>query len=276
MPIESIISRLDMVQLLAGTALSIILAFLSVRFRALSRSGGLGVVIIGAVVFGLGGMTFAIPMIFFFVASSLLTFMTSPAKRVAMIAFDKTGPRDIRQVLANGGVGAICVIIYFVTGKFVWLFPYLASLCAAAADTWATELGTLSKQYPVSIITFKKIEPGRSGGVTIPGLLAAAAGSLMVTLSGYAAVIITQGAVAAGMWLAAFNAGFAGSILDSILGGSIQAMYRCPLCNRITERKTHCGDSTRTISGLWFVDNDMVNFISVLFAAAAVALMFLI
>jgi len=235
-------------------------------------------VVIGTIVFGLGGIVFAVPIIFFFVSSNLLTFMTSPSKRVAMIAFGKTGPRDIRQVLANGGVAAACALVYFITGKFVWFFPYLASLCAAAADTWATERGTMSRQTPVSIVTLKKTEAGRSGAVTVAGMISAAAGSTFVMLSGYFAVKLAGGfgTFPTMTWLAVLNAGFAGSILDSILGGSIQAMYRCPICNRITERRTHCGDSTIPVSGFLFIDNEVVNFASVLFAAGAAVLTFLV
>jgi len=275
---ESIISRLDLIQLLVGFILSVVMALISIRFRALSRSGGMGMMIIGTVVFGLGGIVFAVPIIFFFVTSSFLTFMTSPSKRVAMITFDKTGPRDIRQVLANGGVAATCALIYFLTGKFDWFFPYLASLCAAAADTWATERGTMSRQVPVSIVTLKKTEAGRSGAVTVAGMISAAAGSALVMLSGYFSVKFLSdfGTFHARIWLAVLNAGFAGSILDSILGGSVQAMYRCSLCNRITERRTHCGDATIPVSGFLFIDNDTVNFISVLFASLSVGLIFLI
>lgn len=278
MQTESLAARFDILQLLIGLGFSIILALLSVRFKALSRGGGAGMIIVGTVVFGLGGVVFAIPLIFFYVSSTILTFITSPAKRVAMIYFDKIGPRDFRQVLANGGVGTICTLIFFFTGEFIWFFPYLASICAAAADTWATERGTMSKQTPVSIVTLKKTEPGRSGAVTVQGFVSAAAGSALVTIFGYLTVKLSAGlgGYPGKMWMAVFNAGFAASILDSILGGSIQAIYRCPICNRITERRTHCGDTTIPVHGMLFVNNDVVNLVSVLFAGVAVALVFLI
>lgn len=235
-------------------------------------------IIVGTIVFGLGGIVFAVPIIFFYVTSSALTFASSPSKRAAMAAFDKIGPRDIWQVLANGGVGAVCAILYFVTGKSIWFFPYLASLGAAAADTWATEIGTMSRQTPVSIVTLKKAEAGHSGAVTVTGMVAALAGSALVTLAGYFTVKLTGHfeTFHTRFWLAVLDAGFAGSILDSILGGSVQAMYRCSLCNRVTERRRHCGDATIPISGFLPINNDVVNFISVLFGAVAVGLIFLI
>lgn len=278
MEFETIISRLDTAQIVSGIILSIGIAVFSVKFGALSRSGGVGMALVGTIVFGLGGIEFAIPLIFFFVSSSLLSKISSPKKRAAMLAFDKTGPRDILQVLANGGVGVICVIVYFITGDLFWYLPYLTSLCAASADTWATERGTMSRQTPISIVTFKKAEPGRSGAITVKGMISAAAGSAVVMVSGYLAVKSVGGysTVSMTMWIAVFNAGFAGSILDSILGGSVQAIYRCPLCNRITERREHCGDATIPVSGFLFINNDVVNFVSTLFSAGMVAAVFLI
>lgn len=271
---ESIMARFDLVQIVVGLCAASAIAFLSFRFRMLSGSGAAGMVIIGGTVFGLGGIEFAIPLVFFFVSSSLLSFILTPSKRQAMLTFDKTGPRDIWQALANGGIGAVCAIVYFVTGDFFWFFPYLAAICEAAADTWATELGTLSGKYPVSIVSLKRVEPGRSGGVTSVGILAALVGSVMVMLSGWSAIAAGTASlnIPVKYYLAVVNAGFAGAILDSLIGGSVQGMYRCRVCEKITEKKVHCGLATEHVSGLRLINNDLVNLIATLFAAGAVAL----
>lgn len=274
---ESIMARLDLVQIIVGLCAAAVIAYLSYVFRLLRGSGAAGMVIIGGVVFGLGGIKFAVPLIFFFVSSSLLSLILTPAKRQAMLTFDKTGPRDIWQTLANGGIGAVCVIVYFITGDFFWFFPYLAAICEAAADTWATELGTLSRKYPVSIVSLKRVEPGRSGGVTSIGTLAALAGSVMVMLSGWSAIAAGTASfdIPVKYYLAVVNAGFAGAILDSLIGGSVQGMYRCRVCEKITEKKSHCGLATEHVAGFRWINNDLVNLIATLFAAGAVALIIL-
>ncbi len=278
MPGESIIARLDILQIIVGFLAALFLAYASYRFNALSWSGAIGMIMVGTIIFGLGGLIFALPLIFFFISSSLISLIITPSKKQAMITFDKTGPRDIWQVLANGGVGAVCAIIFFITGELIWFFPYLAVFCEATSDTWATELGTLSKKYPVSITTLKRVEPGRSGGITVMGTLAAVAGSLATMLSGYGTIVMDSGLqqFQFKFWLAAVNAGFAGAILDSMIGGSIQAMYRCNVCKRITEKKQHCEVPANHISGWRFVNNDMVNFVSTLFAGIVVAVIYLI
>ncbi len=97
-------------------------------------------------------------------------------------------------------------------------------------------------------------------------------------LSGYSTIVMDSSLqqFQFKFWLAAVNAGFAGAILDSMIGGSIQAMYRCNVCERITEKKLHCNIPTNHIGGWRIVNNDIVNFIGTLFAAAVVAVMFLL
>jgi uncharacterized membrane protein len=56
-------------------------------------------------------------------------------------------------------------------------------------------------------------------------------------------------------------AGLGGSLIDSALGATIQAVYFCPTCRKETERHpTHsCGAVTNQIRGLTWLDNDWVN-----------------
>jgi uncharacterized membrane protein len=59
-------------------------------------------------------------------------------------------------------------------------------------------------------------------------------------------------------------AGLVGSLLDSILGATIQGIYRCPQCDKETERHpVHlCGSETTLIRGWRWLNNDLVNFIA--------------
>ena len=64
-------------------------------------------------------------------------------------------------------------------GALVWRTPFEAAfagaIAAASADTWATEIGTLSPANPVSIATLRPVQTGMSGGVSILGIAASAA-----------------------------------------------------------------------------------------------------
>jgi uncharacterized membrane protein len=69
--------------------------------------------------------------------------------------------------------------------------------------------------------------------------------------------------------LIAVLGGVAGSLFDSLLGATVQAIYFCPTCQKETEQKLHtCGTPTTIKRGWRWLNNDWVNFISSLFGAA--------
>jgi uncharacterized membrane protein len=72
-----------------------------------------------------------------------------------------------------------------------------------------------------------------------------------------------------GIALAGTAGGLAGSLVDSLLGATVQAMYFCPACQKETERHpTHaCGARTDRIRGWSWLGNDAVNFAATAFGA---------
>jgi uncharacterized membrane protein len=64
--------------------------------------------------------------------------------------------------------------------------------------------------------------------------------------------------------LAAAVGGVGGALADSLLGATVQAIYRCEACGKETERHPRhgCGGKTRRARGWAWLDNDWVNFIS--------------
>lgn len=249
------------------------LAFLSYRSRSLTRGGAIATAGIGVIVFGLCGLAWAVPILFFFVTSSILSRVTSPSKAKAMRSFDKTGARDSHQVLANGGVAAVAASLAVLTSWSGWYYVYLAAISEACADTWATEIGTMSRQRPISVVTFRRVEIGQSGGITAIGTLAAAVGSLMTALFGWIILALLDGQTSAmiGSVMIAATAGFLGALADSILGATVQAQYLNAVTGRITEKPKSSGLQNRLISGSAAINNDAVNFLSTA-AAAGVAL----
>jgi uncharacterized membrane protein len=65
-------------------------------------------------------------------------------------------------------------------------------------------------------------------------------------------------------------AGLGGSLFDSFLGATVQAIYWCPSCEKETERyPAHvCGNQTQWLRGWRWLDNDLVNALSVTVGAA--------
>ena len=146
-------------------------------------------------------------------------------------------------------------------------------MATANADTWATEVGTLSQQPPRLILSGQPVAPGTSGGVTLLGTGAALAGAASVGLVAEAFGAGKHTVLRGRLPLLGLIGGMAGTLTDSVLGATAQAMYWCPRCQQETERRVHrCGQETEHLRGLRWLDNDGVNFVSTA-AGAAVAVL---
>ena len=189
----------------------------------------------------------------------LLTFIASRAGRARKAALglaeNKRG-RNAAQVLANLGMAGLIVVAAFLdfidwAGRGVGLISFsagvmpvllLAALCEATADTVSSEIGAAFGGRPFLLTTFRRVEPGTDGAV-----------SLLGTVAGIVAAALISGV---GMWAThmerreseiALAGGLAGLIFDSVLGAT-------------AERRGWLG-------------NDLVNFSSTVFAVAVALLL---
>ena len=173
----------------------------------LTRRGALAALAVGlATVYGFGWRGVAL-LLAFFVSSSLLT---AAARGDAGAA--KSGARNARQVIANGGIAALAAL----AGHWV---AFASALAAANADTWATEIGSHSRTPPRLITNGTLVSAGTDGGVTLLGTAGGIAGALFIAV--LARVLVPGGFVAA-----VAIAGIAGMLLDSLLGATLQGRLR--------------------------------------------------
>ncbi len=258
---------LDFFELLGGFVLSLVIGVIGYKRGALNGSGVVGAALIGTLIFGLGGWEWGILLIAFFVSSSALSFYRAREKQRLAEKFAKGHRRDLGQALANGGVAALLAVLSHFLSPFpgegrggLWFVACAGALAAVNADTWATELGVLSRTSPCLITTGRRVEVGASGGVTWLGTVASLGGALFIGLLG--ALVLRQGWAAGGiLLLAATVGGLAGSVCDSILGAMVQGIYWCDTCQKETERRVHrCGTETRLLRGWRWLGNDAVNF----------------
>ena len=256
-----------------GFLLAALGGWLGWRTNALTGSGAIGATLIGGFVFGFGGLTWAVLLVAFFVASSLLSRLGRSRKRDPHQ--EKAGPRDLAQTLANGGVALLMALAVGLTGHDSHLYPfftlaYFGSLAAVTADTWATELGMLSPHPPRLITTGEVVPPGMSGGISSLGLIASLAGGLFIGLVAFvtiqAASLLSTGEWFLQDWFLLIilpMAGFLASSFDSFLGATMQRLYYCERCQELAEQPIHhCGVPGRLVRGYPWMNNDLVNFLA--------------
>jgi uncharacterized protein (TIGR00297 family) len=246
-----------------GLMLSALIAGLGYWRGSLAPSGVLGAVVVGTLIFGGGGFAWAILLVAFFVTSSALSHYRARAKEPLAEKFQKGHRRDMGQVLANGGVGALLALVYAVDPQTIWFAAFVGAIATVNADTWATELGVLSKAPPRLITTFRVVPVGTSGGVTVFGTFVALCGALFIgVVAGVLNYELRITNIIALAFVAAF-AGLFGSLFDSLLGATVQAIYFCDADQKETEARVHrCGKVTRLVRGWRWLDNDGVNFLA--------------
>jgi len=241
--------------------------WLSWRLKFLSGNGATAMFLMAIIILGMGGWAWAVPLILFFLLSSILTFISHKFRRAAGDQVEKSGPRYQVQVLANGGVP---LILFLAAMNNMWPWSYvifLTAVGAATADTWSTEIGQLfSKGKPTDILKWRPVENGQSGGISFAGLAGGFAGAAVIS-----SVLFIQTDYYFenewNFWILVTAAGFSGTLIDSILGSAFQVHFSCRICGRETENREHCGTSGHIVKGFRVFNNDTVNFFSIAIAS---------
>lgn len=239
--------------LLLGFICAALVALISIKFRFLTLDGAVAAVMSGTIVFGLGGLRWAMPLLVFFFTSSLLSKISKVSENGSV--FEKTSTRDAWQVFANGGVGVLLAALWFFASNETFYLAYLGSLAAVTADTWGTELGITLKGRAFLVTKFHSVPHGTSGAVSLGGTLAGIFGAFIIALSGWRWIGQME-------WWYPFMlviAGVIGSAVDSLLGATFQAQYKCEICGRIVEHPMHCNTPARLSNGYRWLTNDWVN-----------------
>ena len=251
---------------LLGLLFSSVIGLVAYRRKSLDKSGVLGAIACGTSIVGMGGWSWGLSLIYFFVSSSLLSSFRAREKAiVASDKFSKGSQRDLSQVVANGGLATLFALCFGFSRspgtRRRAQSGFIGALATATADTWATELGTLSAASPRLITNGKPVVPGTSGGVTPLGIAASALGACSLGFSIWAGEGFRK-SLAFTPLLALFS-GMVGSCFDSLLGATLQAMYTCPACKTETEQHIHhCGSRAEFKRGIAWMNNDVVNFIA--------------
>jgi uncharacterized protein (TIGR00297 family) len=245
---------------LLGVAAAVAFAWFAQRVRLLTTSGAIAASIIGSLALVVSWKWGALLVLYFVLAAALSRFgRLRKAERTSGIVA-KEGPRDAAQVLANGGAFAAAALGAILWPHHAWGAFAVGSLAASEADTIATEVGTSIGGEPRALLTLRRVPTGTSGGVSVAGTVASLAGALYVVLVAFAFEVMRPDFDL--LWRMTL-AGFAGSLLDSVLGATVQSRRWCDACNAATERRIHsCGSRTSVAGGISWLDNDVVNVVS--------------
>ena len=263
--------------LLGGILLIAALAVIAFKSGAIDAIGAAAGGVISFFAFLAGGLAWLIIIVIFFGISSLLTRYRYEYKKKIGSAQERGGKRSWPNSLANAGVALAASLgeLFFHSNLFTLAF--LASIAAAMADTLATEIGLLSHSTPRLITNLRKgVAAGMSGGITSLGESAALLAAISIALAGLFLSMFSAGTnMAVFVFVSVVAGAIIGTSFDSFLGATVQSLSKCSVCGKLTEGSSHHGQLSVRTRGLWFIENNSVNFIGISVGAIAAVLIFL-
>ncbi|HEV2127189.1 MAG TPA: DUF92 domain-containing protein [Thermomicrobiales bacterium] len=249
-----------------AVAAAAVIAALALRKRLLGPGGAVTAPLLGPGLVAAGDWWLGALLIGFFLTSSLLP------------STEQGGPaRTAWQVLANGGPALVFGTLAVLTGEPAFLIGAATTIAAATSDTWATELGKAFGGTPLSIRSGQRVPPGTSGAVSGAGTGASVAGAVVIAaLAWWLSPLAPEAATLGAAQVAVIAAcGVLGSAIDTLLGGTLQARFRCDRCGKTSESPSEheLGHRAQHASGVAWMTNSTINLIAVTSAGStAVAL----
>ena len=255
------------IDLIVSALAVLVFMLFSLKLKYLNKSGAIAAGILGFTLLLVGSWTWVIPALVFFATSSWLSKFRPKRDEEYEPILEKGSTRDDGQVWANGGVAILIAVLSLFFPSTIWFNCLVASFAAAAADTWATEIGMRWGMSPRSILNFQAVDRGVSGGVSLYGLLGSLFGSFAISATFL--FLSNQAEFEWSHFFIILAAGFFASLLDSVLGATLQAKYEDSM-GAITEQRTSAGGDNTLLRGFEFVDNDLVNLFSIASASILV------
>jgi uncharacterized protein (TIGR00297 family) len=234
-------------QWLQAVIVTALFAVIGLATRAVGMSGCIGGFIIGVLVYGSLGMRGFILLLVFFIIGTACTKFGYSKKEEKGIAQESGGARSAKHALAKGLVAIIAAIAYFFLPDANWIIVgFTAALATAAADTASSEIGQLLGRTPILITSFKVVEPGTEGAVSLEGPFAGIiAGAILGALAW-----VFWPEMGWAVFVAVTLASFIGNLIESLLGA--------------------------TLENLPWITNEHINFLNTLIGAIIGILLFLL
>ena len=200
-------------------ALALCLSLLTYRFGLLTKSGCIAAFLIGFIIGALGSVWWLALLIVFAVIGFAATLIGLSKKREKGLQEGTHGERSYKNILGVALAPAVFAVLNQIFEGHEWEFSvaYIATIAVAAADTAASELGVRDPRVWL-ITTFRRVEPGTDGGISVKGTLISLAAAAAVSLIGYLFIQHTLD-----VWvLVPIACGMIGCFADSYIGATIE------------------------------------------------------
>lgn len=263
-------------QTLLAFAIASLMALRGYKRKSLTASGAVAAWTVGfcSIISGMRGFLL---LLFYLIGTKATKYKIKLKQKFEETDASCRGPG---QVLACSVIGIFIQTLHLVyCGKERSIHfedsPLAASFACALiahhatnlADTLSSELGILSKNDPILITSLKRVPRGTNGGCSLTGLGCSMLGGALI---GFGAFLIDSlsGLETKPLSFILFGStlGTIGSIVDSILGATLQVTYFDEEKKVISANSSQ--RNSKRISGMDILSNTQVNLLSVAITSA--------
>lgn len=205
--------------------LSAVLSTVAARTKLLTPSGAVTALMIGLIIGIAGSLYWLVTVVAFAGIGFMTTKLNFSEKKRKGLQEGKSGERTGKNVLGVALPGCVFALINLYSEDkyyFILSVGFIATIAVAAADTVASELGTRDTNVWM-ITTLKKVLPGTDGGISVLGTSLSLIGSSVAVILGWGLIF---GLSFNALMIIPILSGFAGCLLDSLLGATLETEGR--------------------------------------------------
>ena len=209
---------------LIGFFINFILISLFFRVPLMTKSGWISAGVLGSVLWGCMSWQGWSSVVIYLFLGSLVTKIGYDFKNEKGIAEKRGGRRGPENVWGSAATGlflAIMVKLNF-TNLVFYKIGFAASFVAKLADTFGSEIGKRFGKNTYLITSFRKVERGTEGGISLEGTAASALGAIFMSLIMFFLTIISTKY----QILIVAISGFLATISESFIGAKFQDKYK--------------------------------------------------
>ena len=209
---------------LLGFLINFILITLFFRVPLMTKGGWISAGVLGSILWGCLSWQGWSSVVIYLLLGSLVTkigYKFKNEKGIAEKRGGKRGPENVWGSAATGLFFAIMVKLNF-TNLVFYKIGFAASFAAKLADTFGSEIGKRFGRNTYLITSFRKVERGTEGGISLEGTAASALGAIFMSLIMFILNIISTKY----QFLIVAISGFLATISESFIGAKFQDKYK--------------------------------------------------
>ena len=211
-------------QFLQGFCVNFFLISIFFRVPLMTKGGWISAGILGTILWGCMSWQGWISVVIYLLFGSLVTRIGFRFKKEKGISEKREGKRGPENVWGSAATGLFFAIMANLNLANIVLFKigFAASFVAKLADTFGSEIGKRFGRDTYLITSFKRVESGTEGGVSIEGTLASILGAIVMAYVMLCLSIISTKS----QFIIVSISGFLATILESIIGAKYQNKFK--------------------------------------------------